>query len=485
MSNARNAAAGALKLLDPKETVRRKLRFVAYELIAANEGPQTQIEALSTLSAAGFEVPPVVRLCENTSELFAAVGDIEQSRSALPLECDGLVVKINDLALKRALGSTARAPRGAVAFKFGASKSITAVRGVSMQVSRAGVITPVAELEPTMIGGVIVSRATLHNFTELARLDVRIGDDVVVERSGDVIPKIIGVDVSARKGEQMRGPSLQVPNACPACQEPTVTESGGLVRCTNSQCAAQALNRLTYFASKHAMDINHLGKSVAKKLLDAKLVTHFADLYTLSEKSLLSLPGFQARSAKRLLDSIDNSRRSSSLTRVLIALGIPGVGRTSAPNIAAALEHNLERLLQIDESALLKIDNVGEKTARGIVTAVRNPEMLVEIQKLLCIGIGLSGESNSRVREKARGQARSGFAGKVFVFTGALGDDMTRSQAIGLIERAGGSAQGSVTKRTHYLIVGEKGAESKLFKAQKLGLEILNREQFETLLASS
>ncbi|CDF37579.1 unnamed protein product [Chondrus crispus] len=515
LSNPRNAAAGALKHKLPSEAKSRKLSFVAYECLNGNlmksddvetssnstmigKKPfptlrntwPTQSETLKRLAEWGFGKMPRFERCGDltTAELFANV--VEEDRRSLPLEVDGVVLKFNDSRAREAAGHTARAPRGAVALKFAAQSKVTVLEDVVMQVSRNGVITPVAILKPVRVGGAVLSRATLHNFDEVQRLGVAVGDDVRVERGGDVIPKIVKVE---RRSSSMERRELQPPLECPSCFGEVLSETDDLtgsstVECQNAEkCLAQVHGRLIHFAAKDAMDIRGLGKKTADKLIDSGHIVVLADLFRLTLGDLLSLEGFAEKSAQTLLDSIREASTQRSLENLIFGLGLPTVGRTGARALAQNVM-SIERLLEIalheDEAdSLITIPNFAEKTAHAVHSFLRRERTQAEIKALMenvrCKSIVDEEDAIPDMSVSASGEV----AGKSFVFTGKIART-SRNRLKKLITKAGGVVRTDVTRKTDYVVVGLEPGQ-KYFKAQRLNVKTLQEEEFLQLFKLS
>ncbi len=467
-ANPRNAAAGSLRQLDPNITAQRKLDFVAWGLgLVRGIEFRTQEEVLEALSAWGFKTSQPRRLCRGIEEVLEYYREMEERRDDFEYELDGIVVKVNDLSLWDRLGTTARSPRYAFAGKFKPREKTTRLIDVVYQVGRTGIITPVAVLEPVEVGGVIVSRATLHNFDEVRRKDIRIGDYVLVHRAGDVIPEIVKPIKERRTGNEK---PIEPPTHCPVCGAPTVRE-GAYYKCVNIACPAKLKGMLKHMASRHALDIEGLGEKIAQLLVDRGLVKDPADLFYLKKEDLLRLPGFAEKSAQNLLDQIEKAKRIP-LSRFLFALGIPGVGSHTAKILAQHFE-TLDDLMKASETDLLSIPGIGPETARSIVTFFREPRNREVIQKFLKAGVTPLPEKRKEVKE-------SPLAGKTVVFTGAL-KSMTREEAQRLVEELGGHAASSVSRKTDFVVVGENPG-SKYQKALQLGIKILTEEEFLKLV---
>lgn len=470
-ANPRNAAAGSLKLLDPRLVAKRKLQLMMYGIAEGFEGVLTQHEVHARLKRWGFPTaaPSHLAIASNAKEILSFAHTVEKKREELPFEIDGIVVKVNELKYHALLGHTGKTPRFAIAYKFAPEQAVTRIREITVQVGRSGVLTPVAELEPVFLSGSTISRATLHNQEEVARKEIREGDFVFIEKGGDVIPKVVKVDFDRRPSDSR---PWQMPTHCPICKTKVVHTAGEVaVRCPNSLCMGQRVRRIQYFASKNAMDIEHLGEKVVEQLVEKGLVSRVSDLYLLDEASLQELDGFKEKSIRNLLDSIQSSTQCT-LARFIMALGIPSVGTETAEALAEATG-SVEQLLSMDEVALLAIEGIGEKTAHGIASFVRDPNTLEEIRLLLAHGVAPR-------KEEKRQIAGHPFSGKSFVLTGSL-SRYTREEAAALIKERGGKVVGSVSKNTDYLLMGEEPG-SKYEKAKSLQVTILDERAFQDLL---
>lgn len=470
-ANPRNAAAGSLKLLDPKEVAKRKLNIVCYAIAEGQSPKSTQIETLHYLKSLGLPTsnPEFIASAEDLEGIWTFAEKIRKVRENLAFEIDGIVVKVDDLRAHDILGVTGKTPRYAVAFKFAAEEAHTRINDIIVQVGRSGVLTPVAELEPVFLAGSTISRATLHNADEIERKDIRIGDSVTIEKGGDVIPKVVKVDF--RKRPKSSHP-WKMPKECPVCGSKVVHKEGEVaVRCPNPRCEGQRVRRLFYFASKHAMDIDHMGEKVVEQLVEKGLVSRVSDIYTLDEAALSKLDGFKEKSIQNLLASIDASKKCT-LARFIMALGIKYVGSETA-ELLADEAGDLQRFLHLKEEDLLAVDGIGEKTARAIAEYLEDKENLHEIERLLHHGVSPG---------RASKQKRTGhlFSGKTFVLTGSL-EHYTRDAASDLIKERGGKVSGSVSKKTDYVLAGEDPG-SKYDKAKELNIPILSEEQFRKML---
>lgn len=472
-ANPRNAAAGSLKLLDPHEAAKRGLNVVFYGI--AEESSHKVISQFAChefLKKLGLPVFAEAHrdLCKNIDEIMAFADKIEKKRHSLPFDIDGIVIKVDDIRLWDGLGTTGRSPRWAVAYKFAPEQAGTRIRDITVQVGRTGVLTPVAELESVSLAGSTISRATLHNQEEVERKDIRIGDWALIEKGGDVIPKVVSIDPKKRPHGSK---PWKMPKSCPSCGTHVVHTPGEVaVRCPNSRsCPEQVIRRIAYFASKDAMDIGHMGEKVVEQLVNKGLVKTFSDIYTLSEKDLAKLEGFKEKSIANLLESIDKSRHVP-FYRLILALGIKYVGEETAELLADEAKE-IDKLAKMSEEDLVRIEGIGEKTAEAIVEYFSVPAHLKEIHALLKNGVA---------PQKPKALAHTGhpFFGKVFVLTGTL-KDFSRSEASQHIKDRGGKVSDSVTRKTDYLVVGEDPG-SKLDKAKELKIHILSESEFKKQL---
>lgn len=469
-ANPRNAAAGTLKLLDPREVAKRHLHAWLYYIITKIAGIDTQDKALEALEKWGFQVNPQRRLCRNLEELFKFYREVEASRENLPYNIDGLVVKVNDLRAQEILGATAKAPRWAIAFKFKAEQATTKVESIEWSVGRAGSITPVANLKPVFLAGTTVKRAGLFNPERVAELDVREGDTVIVEKAGDIIPYIREVNYALRPpGTKPSKP----PTKCPACGSPLVKEEGivGLF-CRNWECPIQVRGRLELWASRGAMDIEGLGEKVAAVLYQELGVRDPGDLYFLKPGCLAHLRGFGELSESNLLRAIEKSKERG-LSRVLYGLGIPNVGSETAALLASHFG-SIDQLMAASEEEIDEIPGIGEKVAHEVYHFFRRKEVKTLIAKLKKAGVKM---------EEVAKEVIGPWTGLTFVITGTL-PSMSREEAHEAIRARGGKPMDSVSSKTSYLVVGENPG-SKLAKAEKLGVKIITAAQFEAMLAKT
>jgi DNA ligase (NAD+) len=467
-ANPRNAAAGSLRQLDPKITSRRPLTLFCYAPgIVTGHDFGSQSVFLATLPAWGLPANPLARKVTGIADINAFYAAMLEQRDTLPYEIDGVVVKIDDFRLQRELGEKSRSPRWAIAWKFPPRQAVTVVEDIVPSVGRTGVITPTANLRPVEVSGVMVSRATLHNWEEMERKDIRIGDTVVIERAGDVIPAVVRVMTEKRDGSEH---PLPVPSACPECGSPVVKIPGEVaVRCLGLACPAQIRESIIHFASRHAMDIDGLGEKYIDQLLRLGLVRDVADLYQLTVAGLMQFERMGDKLAENLLNAIEASK-NRDLATFIFALGIRHVGEHTARLLAGAFG-SLQNLMSATEEELQKVREVGPQVARSITAFFAGEDNRRVIERLLQAGVSPS------VAEKRVGGR---FSGKTFVFTGSL-ERFSRSDAQKMVEAEGGHAAGSVSKKTDYVVAGAE-AGSKLEKARSLGVKILGEEEFLTLL---
>ena len=462
-ANPRNAAAGSLKLLDPRQVSQRGLSLVCYGV--AQQDPvalTTQEQLFPLLRHWGLPGLPHHRLCHTAEEIMAFAEEIHRLRPKLPFDIDGIVVKVNQFSQQDLLGSTSKSPRWAMAYKFAAEQAITRLRAITVQVGRTGVLTPVAELDPVLLAGSTISRATLHNEQEISRLGVQVGDRVVLEKGGDVIPKIVRVQ---SEGERQAGQGWQMPTTCPCCGTAVLrTEGEVAVRCPNERCPDRVKGQIAFFASKDAMDIDGLGERVVAQLVDQGLVRTPADLYRLTAEQVRTLEGFKEKSTANLLAGIAASR-TRSLARCILALGIKHVGETTAEDIAKAAK-TLDGLCHLQESQLLDVEGIGPIVAQSVLQYLR--EQQSTIQDLMAAGVEPTSPQTVF--------AEHPFRGKTFVLTGTLAHH-TRHSAAALIKSLGGKVASSVSAHTDYLVVGAE-AGSKLTQAKKLGVATLDEAAF-------
>jgi len=467
-ANPRNAAAGSLRQLDPNVTAGRPLAILFHGVgLCTGFAHRTETELLAAFRDWGLPVPGEVRPCHGIAAGISHYRRLEERRDRLPYEIDGIVLKVDDVALQRELGAVSRSPRWAVAAKFPPRQAETVVRDVEFSVGRTGVVTPVAVMDPVRIGGVEVERATLHNEDEIRKKDVRIGDHVVVTRAGDVIPAVLEVVTARRRGRER---VIRFPELCPSCGSPISREEGQAAwRCTSLACPARLKETIRHFASRRAMDIEGLGEKLVDQLVDRGLVRSVADLYRLDAASVATLERMAAKSAANLVAAIDRSRHPS-LARLLFALGIRHVGEQTARAIAARFG-SIGRLEAADEDALTAVRDVGPQVAASVAAFFRQPANRATVEALLDGGV---------VPEPPERAGGDELAGLAFVFTGAL-EGMTRPEAEALVAAHGGRAASSVSRKTTHVVAGTDPG-SKAARARELGVPVLDENGFRALL---
>lgn len=465
-ANPRNAAAGSVRQLDPSITASRRLNLACYG-VGSYKGIsfKSQMELINWLREARFPIPALVRLEKGIKEVISVIKGLEEKRREFPFETDGAVIKVNDFKLQQLLGVKTREPRWAIAYKFPAHQGTTKIRDIRASVGRTGVLTPFAIFEPVRIGGVTVSRSTLHNWDEMERKDIRIGDTVVVERAGDVIPHVVMVIKEKRTGRER---SFSIPERCPVCGSKVIRSEGEVaVRCINFNCPAQVQERIIHFASRGAMDIEGLGEKNVELLHDRGLIRNFIDLYRLKKEDLLGLPRFADKSASNLINAIEKSKHAT-LARFLYALGIIHVGEYAAKLLARNFR-KLDDLYYVKPERIVRIRQMGEKIARSVSEFFNNPENIKALETLKSLGLKLT---NPDFEEEKIGKRLDGLT---FVITGTL--LMPRKEIEEMIEREGGRVSTSVSKNTDYLLVGEKPG-SKVVKAREIGVKTITYEEF-------
>lgn len=471
LANPRNAAAGSLKLLDPKEVARRKLQIVFYAVAQdSSRVVKEQFTSHAYMKQIGLPTLDHVALCSSKEEIWAFAEHIRGIRSSLPFDIDGIVIKVNSFLSQQELGFTGKTPRWAIAYKFAAEQAETRIRDITVQVGRTGVLTPVAELEPVFLAGSTIARATLHNAEEVERKDIRIGDFVVIEKGGDVIPKVVSVVLEKRRPDST---VWKMPLHCPSCGSVVEKfEDEVAYRCPNTAyCPDQRLKKLIFFVGKNGMDIDNLGEKIVMQMVSKGFVKRISDIYRLTEHELSQLDGFKQKSIDNLLKSIEKSRQVS-LTKFLIALGIKHVGVGTA-ELLAQKAGSLENLMKMTPEELVSIEGVGEKVASSIISYFQDEQNRAEIDQLLSQGINL--QEDLRITH-----ADHSFHGKTFVLTGTL-HKYSRAEAADLIKARGGKVSESVSKRTNFVLYGEE-AGSKLDKAKNLHVPLLTEEEFIQLL---
>ncbi len=487
LANPRNATAGTLKTLDSDEVRRRGLSVFFYQLFPLDPEDQQNREGLpffedhfaemKALTTLGFPVNPFLKKASQLAEIETILGELEAERPGLDYQIDGAVIKVADHGAQVKLGFTAKAPRWGLAFKFAAEEAITNLREITLQVGRTGVITPVAELDPVELAGTTVSRATLHNWAEMERKDIRIGDQVVVVKGGDIIPKVLRVLTDQRTGEEK---FLPAPAACPVCGGETGQQEDEVaLRCLNPLCPAVVAGRLRHFASRNACDIEGLGGRSIDLFLELGMISGPADLFSLPHSALAALPGWGEKSADRLLAGLHQAKRRPWSAKIF-SLGIPQVGVSTALTLARHYP-NIELLVQANAEDLADLPDIGPIVGETVVSFLASQEGAGLVDDLKQAGFFLAEELLPPPERDLVGE--TWFAGKVFVLTGTL-QNMKRADAKAAIERLGGKVTGSVSKRTDALVAGEKSG-SKLAKAETLEIEVLDEEKFQELLAEA
>lgn len=473
-ANPRNASAGSLRQLDPKVTAGRPLDIFFHQ-IGAIEGdePETHWDALDLLRQSGLKVNPNAALLDDIEGVIDYCHTWETRRHDLPYEIDGVVVKVNRLELYEQLGTTAKTPRWAIAYKFAAEQATTVVRDIAVNVGRTGAVTPMAILEPVRVAGTTVSRATLHNEEFIRQKDIRIGDTVIIQKAGDIIPEVVRVLVEARTGDEQE---FRMPTECPVCGGQVVRPEGEAVaRCINAACPAQLVEGLVHFASRAAMDIEGLGPAVATALVEKGLVADVADLYTLTVEQVAGLERMGEKSAANLMNALEASK-DRGLARLLFALGIRHVGAGTAAALADAFG-SMDAIMEADAATLEEVPDVGPKVAQSVVEFFGEAANRGLIERLRSAGVRLEEETGSA--EGAEGERT--LEGKRFVLTGTLAG-MTRAEAEEAIKSRGGSVSSSVSRRTDYVVVGDSPG-SKADRARELGITILDEDALRALLS--
>jgi DNA ligase (NAD+) len=466
-ANPRNAAAGSLRVLEPQITAARRLEYFTYFLLQDGRPAfDSHWQSLEELRRMGFKVNPHSQVCADVDAVLAFCAQWEAQRDDLPYEIDGVVVKVDSVEQQRALGYTAKAPRWAIAYKYPARQTKTVVEGIEVQVGRTGALTPVAILKPKQVGGVTVSRATLHNEDEIERLGLEIGDEVVIERSGDVIPRVVRVSAQGSTRKLFRMPAI-----CPVCGGKIVREEGEAAsRCINTNCSARLKESILHFASRGVMNIDGMGDALVDQLVDRGIVSSVADLYSLTREQLMSLERMGAKSAANVLNNIENSK-ANPLPRVLTALGIRFVGERTAIFLAETFG-SVDAIAHAGLEELQQADEVGPKVAESIFQFFREPHNRELVDRLRAAGLQFTYQTT-----RPKGGPLKGLT---FVLTGAL-PNLSRDDAKKLIESAGGKVAGSVSKKTNYVVAGED-AGSKLIKAQELDVPVITEEQLLDLI---
>lgn len=469
-ANPRNAAAGSLKLLDPHEVAKRGLAIVFYAVAPESSVDlDSQYASHEYLQSLGLPVLKNKTLCQSSKEIMEFADHIRIIRPKLPYDIDGVVVKVDDLHQQMRLGATAKNPRWAVAYKFAAEQAATKILDITVQVGRTGILTPVAELEPVFLAGSTIARATLHNEDEVRRKDIRVHDHVIIEKGGDVIPKVVEVIKEQRPAHTK---PWHMPSHCPVCQTPVVRIEGEVaVRCPNLQCPEQHLRRLIYFSSKAGMDIENLGEKVMEQLFTKGFVKAPADIYSLTPAEVSQLDGFKDKSIRNLLESIEKSKEVP-LAKFIMALGIKYVGSGTA-ELLADKAGSMEALMNMTSTQLLEIEGIGDKIASSVVEYFADEKHRFAIERLLTAGV-------KPIQAKVAIFENHPFNHKNFVLTGSL-EKFSRMQAASLIKERGGKVTDSVSKNTHFVVAGTDPG-SKLDKAKTLGVQVLSEDEFFAML---
>jgi DNA ligase (NAD+) len=470
-ANPRNASAGFLRQLDSRVTATRPISLLCYQIVAADGGtPRSQFELLGYLNTIGFPTTDVAKRFDSLDKAIAYAEAWIDRRDTLAFEADGMVIKIDDLDLQRELGVVGKDPRGAIALKFPAREATTLLLDVGVNIGRTGIMAPYAILEAVNVGGVTIERATLHNYDDIARKDIRRGDRVIVKRSGDVIPYVSGPVVSARTGREK---IIVPPKKCPFCETPTIRREGEVaIYCPNRECPGRLDRAVQFFVSKGAMDIDGLGDKIASQLIEAGLIEDVADIYSITRDQLLELEGFAEKKADKLLASIEASK-SRPLDRLIAALGIPHVGSVAAEALAAHFG-SIDAFMKAAEAALTQIEGIGPTIAASIVEWTQRHDHVELVARLKKAGL------TTKAARAALAQSGGALVGKTFVITGTL--SKPRDEIAARIKAAGGKVTDSVSKKTDYVVAGE-AAGSKLAKAQQLGVTILDEAALNRLLS--
>jgi DNA ligase (NAD+) len=468
-ANPRNAAAGSIRLLDPKEVAARMLDVFLYTLFVGGEEKESQWQNLQTIKKLGFKTNPQSRQCTSLDDVISFYEEWRERRDTLDYDVDGIVIKVDSIEQQKLLGSTAKFPRWAISFKFPARQATTQIKDIVVQVGRTGALTPVAVLEPVKLSGTTISRSTLHNEDEVRRKDIRIGDFVLIERSGDVIPKVVRAIKEKRTGKET---PFNFPKKCPVCHTATFrSEDEAISRCINPSCPAKLKESLLHYSSRRAMNIETLGVALVNQLLEEKLVQTIPDLYTLKYEELVDLERMGPKSSLNLLDEIERSKERD-LPRLIYALGIRFVGERTAQAIASHFK-DLDSLIKATADELIQIEDVGPKVAESIVFFFRQPENKILIDKLREVGVNFFSQTEAVSEEGP-------LSGQTFALTGKL-TKFSREEARKEIEQRGGTVTSAVSRKTDYVIAGDDPG-SKLEKAQKLGVRVLNETDFLELI---
>ena len=468
--NPRNTAAGSLKLQDSAEVARRPLKCFLYQVVSEFDESKTQYDNLISASKWGFNVSDSYKLCNTIDEVFDFINDWDHKRNNLDFEIDGIVIKVNQIDYQKILGFTSKYPRWSIAYKFKTLQVSTVLLSVSYQVGRTGAITPVANLNPVLLGGTIVKRASLHNEDQINKLDLHLNDHVLIEKGGEIIPKIVDVQLDERNLDSNR---ILFINKCPSCQaDLSKNESEAHHYCLNfNSCPPQITGRIQHFISRKAMDINGIGNETILLMFQNKLITNYADLYTLKKEDLLSLERMAEKSVENVFKGLNESKKVP-FERVLFALGIRHVGQTVSKNLAKKFE-SIDNLISQTYDELLLVDEIGERISKSVVNFFKNEKNIINIEKLKTVGLQFHSEIKTNVTNV--------FNDKTFVVSGVF-EGYSRDQLKNLIEINGGKNLSSVSSKTNYLLAGDKMGPSKLKKAEDLGVDIISEQDFNKLL---
>jgi len=468
--NPRNTASGSLKLQDSAEVARRPLKCFLYQVVSEHDESKTQYENLISASKWGFNISDSYRLCNSIDEVFDFINDWDQKRNNLDFEIDGIVIKVNQIDYQKTLGFTSKYPRWSIAYKFKTLQVSTVLLSVSYQVGRTGAITPVANLNPVLLGGTIVKRASLHNEDQINKLDLHINDHVLIEKGGEIIPKIVDVQFDKRNLDSNR---ISFINKCPSCQaDLSKNESESHHYCLNfNSCPPQITGRIQHFISRKAMDINGIGNETILLMFQNKLITNYADLYTLKKEDLLSLDRMAEKSVENVFNGLNESKKMP-FERVLFALGIRYVGQTVSKNLAKKFK-SIDNLISQTYDELLLVDEIGERISKSVVNFFKCEKNIINIEKLKTAGLQFHSEIKTNVTNV--------FNDKTFVVSGVF-EGYSRDHLKNLIEINGGKNLSSVSSKTNYLLAGDKMGPSKLKKAKDLGVDIISEQDFNKLL---
>lgn len=476
-ANPRNAAAGALRQLDPRITASRPLSIFLFNLESIlQEDIENHMQTMDIMKDIGLKISPFLHKTSSMEEIIGLCEEWTKRRGELPFEIDGLVIKVNSMANRQELGTTSRTPRWAIAYKFPAQQGETKILDIQVQVGRTGVLTPTALLDPVLIDGSKVSRASLHNEDYIEEKDIHIGDHVIIQKAGDIIPEVVRVEKEKRTGDEVR---FIMPKFCPVCGAHTLRIKGeAAVRCTGNSCPSQQRRLLVHFASRDAMDIVGLGPAIINQLLENKLIENASDLYYLKFDELIELERMGDKSAGNLLQSIEQSKEKE-LERLIFGLGIGLVGSRAAHLIAQRFGH-LDRVIEAKEEDFSSIHEIGEKIAQSITAFFREEQNLQVVQRLRAAGVNFIQSASKENEDRDSNLEEDKWVGKVFVLTGTM-EGYTRAEAKALIEDRGGRVTGSVSKNTDYVVVGEEPG-SKLQKAMELDVFIIDEKEFKEIL---